>query len=121
MNRSILIIICDFLLVTLVAFSSFEEKPSQQAQSLSANVPQPTEDSKEVVGTLKLALEDEKQTREKLTQDLQAQEKALSEREQKLKEYQENLRRSEEQARQIEQQRTALAQQVQASTESRKE
>jgi hypothetical protein len=121
MNRSILIIICDFLLVTLVAFSSFEEKPTQQTQPIASTAPLPSDRSKEVVGTLKLALEDEKQTREKLTQDLAAQEKALSEREQKLKEYQENLRRSEEQARQIEQQRTSLAQQVQASQESLKE
>ncbi len=122
MNRSILIIICDFLLVTLVAFSSFEERPAQQVDvHPNENAFKPSDRSLEVVGTLKVALEDEKQTREKLTQDLRTQEQALSEREQKLKEYQENLRRTEEQAKQIEQQRSALAQQVQVSQASLKE
>jgi hypothetical protein len=123
MNRSILIIICDFLLVTLVAFSTFEERrqPEAEAQPVNNGAPKPSDRSQEVVGTLKLALEDEKQTREKLTQDLRTQEKALSEREQKLKEFQENLRRSEEQAKQIEQQRSTLAQQVEASQASLKE
>src|SRR5436853_4479034 len=111
MNRSILIIICDFLLVTLVAFSNFEERSQQPAEPIPSNAPKPSDSGQEVVGTLKLALEDEKQTREKLTADLRTQEQALSEREQKLKEFQENLRRSEEQAKQIEQQRSALAQQ----------
>ncbi|HWN94564.1 MAG TPA: hypothetical protein VNT99_06005 [Methylomirabilota bacterium] len=122
MNRSILIIICDFLLVTLVAFSTFEERPAEQVEArASGNYPKPSDRSLEVVGTLKMALEDEKQTREKLTQDLRTQEQAVSEREERLKEYQENLRRTEEQAKQIEQQRSALAQEVQASQVSLKE
>ena len=74
MNRSILIIICDFLLVTLVAFSTFEERPAEQVEAgSSGSLPKPSDRSLEVVGTLKMALEDEKQTREKLTQDLRTQ------------------------------------------------
>jgi hypothetical protein len=116
MNRSILIVICDFLLVSLVAFSSFDKPQEPQAPGPSA-APKATPAS-DVMGTLKLALEDEKQTREKLTvdlqstrQNLQSQQEALVAREVEIKKFQENLRRTEEQARTIEQQRVALAEQ----------
>src|SRR5688572_26630914 len=98
MNRSLLIIICDFLLVTLVAFSNFEPDESKHTETNVAPAPRTTDGSKDVVGTLKIALEDEKQSREKLTQDLRAQEQAASEREQRIKEFQTDLRRTEEQA-----------------------
>ena len=118
MNRSILIIICDFLLVTLVAFSNFDaEKPPQVETRPGAGTRTPG-GNQDVVGTLKLALEDEKQTREKLTADLRTQEQAVTEREQKIKEFQASLRKTEEQAKQIEQQRTALAQQFAAAQNS---
>lgn len=121
MNRSILIIICDFLLVTLVAFSTLDERPPEPAEVARVNAPRVPDRNQDVLGTLKLALEDEKQTREKLTSDLQAQEQALAEREQRLKEYQASLTRAEEQAKQLEQQRAALAQQATASQTSLKE
>jgi hypothetical protein len=70
------------------------------------------------MGSLQLALEDEKQSREKLTVDLQntranlqSREEALAQREADIKKFQENLRRTEEQARAIEQQRAALSEQ----------
>src|SRR5437868_7444024 len=99
MNRSILIIISDFLLVTLVAFSNFDAEKSQQVESRAAVAPK-VGGNQDMLGTLKLALEDEKQTREKLTADLHTQEAALAEREQKIQEYQTNLRKTEEQAKQ---------------------
>ena len=118
MNRSILIIICDFLLVTLVAFSNFDADKSQQLESRAAAAPKGVGGNQDMLGTLKLALEDEKQTREKLTADLRTQEQALAEREQKIKEFQTNLRKTEEQAKQIEQQRSAIAQQFAAAQSS---
>jgi chemotaxis protein histidine kinase CheA len=118
MNRSILIIICDFLLVTLVAFSSFEHEEAPKAETRVTAAPKgPSQRDSDLVGTLKIALEDEKQSRDKLTQDLRAQEQAVAEREQKIKEFQTSLRKTEEQAKQIEQQRTQLAQQF-ASAQS---
>jgi multidrug efflux pump subunit AcrA (membrane-fusion protein) len=120
MNRTILIIICDFLLVTLVAFSNFETDQSKQVETNVAPAPRNTDGSKDVVGTLKIALEDEKQSREKLTSDLRAQEQAVAEREQRIKEFQTNLRRTEEQAKQIEEQRSALAQQFASVQDSLK-
>ena len=41
MNRSILIIICDFLLVTLVAFSTFEGNDRRAARGPCAGRPNP--------------------------------------------------------------------------------
>lgn len=121
MNRSILIVIVDFLLVTLVAFSNFEVDKSPEKESATAAAPKTFDGNQDLMGTLKLALEDEKQSREKLTSDLRLQEKAAAEREQKIKEFQENLRRTEEQAKKIDEQRTALAQQVAVSQASLKE
>jgi chromosome segregation ATPase len=121
MNRSILIIICDFLLVTLVAFSNFDADKPADPENRAALAPKPIGPNPDLMGTLKLALEDEKQSREKLTSDLRVQEQALAERAQKIKEFQENLQRTEEQAKQIEQQRAALAQQVVASQASLKD
>lgn len=110
MNRTILIVICDFLLVTLVAFSNFDAEEGPKAETRVATTPKDVGGSADMVGTLKIALEDEKQSRDKLTQDLRAQEQAVAERERRIKEFQTNLRKTEEQAKQIEQQRLALAQ-----------
>src|SRR5215212_9777171 len=118
MNRSILIVICDFLLVTLVAFSNFDTDKLEQPETRIARAPTGIGGNQDMMGTLKLALEDEKQTREKLTSDLRAQEQAAAEREEKIKEFQASLRRTEEQAKQIETQRAALAQQAAAAQSS---
>src|SRR5258708_2311655 len=117
MNRSILIIICDFLLVTLVAFSNFEANVTPPVEGRPAGTKTVGGD-KDLVGTLKLALEDEKQSREKLTTDLQRTEQALAQREQSVKQFQESLRKTEEQARQLEQQRATLAQLASAAQAS---
>ncbi len=121
MNRSILIIICDFLLVTLVAFSNFDADKTTQPETRVATAPRNIGGNQDLMVTLKGALQDEQQTREKLTQDLRAQEQAATEREQRIRQFQENLRKSEEQARQIDQQRAALAQQVAAAQSSLQE
>jgi len=125
MNRSILIVIVDFLLVSLIAFSDFNREQEEAAAAPTTPKATPASD---VMGSLKLALEDEKQTREKLTldlqstrQNLQTQQEALAQREAKIKEYQENLRKTEEEARQIEQQRSTLAQQFTATQASLKD
>ncbi len=126
MNRSILIIICDFLLVTLVAFSNLD---APQTEPSTGPVPAPKATAaQDVMGSLKMALEDEKQSREKLTtdlqntrQNLQTQQEALAQREAEVKKFQDNLRKTEEQARQIEQQRTALSEQFTSAQSSLKD
>jgi len=121
MNRSILIILCDFLLVTLVAFSTFEGDNTEQPAARVPVEAKTGSGNQDLVGTLKLVLEDEQQTREKLTANLQSTEQALAQREQKMKQFQADLRKTEEQARRLEQERTALAQQASAAQASLKE
>lgn len=121
MNRSILIIIVDFLLVTLVAFSDFDTDRKVEPEARTTTAPKAIGGNDDLMGTLKLALEDEKQSREKMAQDLQSTEQALAEREQRIKQFQADLRRTEEQAKQLDQQRAALAQQVTASQTSLEE
>ncbi len=108
MNRSILIILCDFLLVTLVAFSSFEPQKAPRTEARPTVQAGGADGTQDLVGTLRLALEDEKQTREQLANSL----------EQKVSQLQENARRTEAQAAQIEQERAALAQQAAAAQAS---
>jgi len=112
MNRSILIVLCDFLLVTLVAFSSFDPEKAPRVEARPAADSKATTANQDLVGALRLALEDEKQSRERLASSLQSTERGLEEREQKVRQLQENLRRTEAQAAQIDQERTALARQA---------
>ncbi len=125
MNRSILIILCDFLLVTLVAFSTFEPEqapPTELAPAPEAPITQARED---LVGTLRLVLENEQQSRDQLAANLQTTERALAERErtlaereQTLRQLERDLRRTEAQAAAIEQERTTIAQQSLAAQSS---
>ncbi len=125
MNRSILIVICDFLLVSLVAFSNFEADRTAPQTQQPAQPGRNTSPSQDVLGSLKVALEDEKQSRERLTIDLQgtraslrSQEEALASGEAKIRGFQENLRRAEAQARKIEQQRSAMESQFSSAQSS---
>jgi hypothetical protein len=125
MNRSILIVICDFLLVSLVAFSNFdslspEHTPTPKMEISTERRPAPG--SNDMVSTLKMALEDEKQARDKLSAELsnsresiQARETQLAERDSRLREYQTNLQRTEAEARQLQEQRAALEKQMAAA------
>ena len=108
MNRSILIILCDFLLVTLVAFSSFDPDKTPRNEARPAAAPKTVDGSQDLVGTMRLALEEEKQTREQLASSL----------EQKVSQLQDTARRTEAQAAKIEQERAALAQQAAAAQAS---
>jgi hypothetical protein len=108
MNRSILIILCDFLLVTLVAFSNFDAEKASRTEARPIAHPAARDGNQDLVGTLRLALEDEQQSREQLA----------TRWERKVRQLQENLRRTEVQATQMEQERTALAQQASAARAS---
>ena len=57
MNRSILIILCDFLLVTLVAFSNFEGEKTEQPAARVPTDAKTASGNQDLVGTLKLVLE----------------------------------------------------------------
>src|SRR6266481_2404806 len=100
MNRSILIVICDFLLVSLIAFSNFDSLAPDSTEAVDASAPSEAVRN-DMVSALKVALEDESQAREQLAAELsqtrqaiQTQQEQLAEREGKIQQFQENLRQT---------------------------
>ena len=126
MNRSILIVICDFLLVSLLAFSTVdinkttsEGVPRQVKTTITAN---PIDSRQDLASVMRLALEQERKGRETLLGELAKTREAagqqlalLSEREKQVQTFQQELRRREEQTAQLEQQQTNLLQQFAAA------
>src|SRR5258708_2598725 len=87
MNKTLLLIMCDFLLLNLLALTRWEkaEPPSQQkvtaVKQAEANAPAVNADMLEL---MRVSLEDEKSSREKLAAQLNSTKSTLSEREQNL-------------------------------------
>jgi len=87
MNKTLLLIICDFLLLNLLALTNWEKavpatppsKPVPSVQSANAS----TKDD-DLVSVMKLSLEDQQAQREQLAQKLQSTETTLQQREQNL-------------------------------------
>lgn len=121
MNRSILIVIVDFLLISLLAFSNFDEPATVNRSA----APAAKRDSRQdMVDVLKLSLDKERQSREQLDEQLkqaqaqlQGREQTLSEREKLIREAEQMLREKAEEAARLARERTALQQQF-ASTQS---
>lgn len=91
MNRAILLIICDFLLISLLALARFdtpEEEPETPPEDVADANGEATDD---LVELLKLSLENEESQREQLSAELEARDEALLEREEQLAERDESL------------------------------
>lgn len=124
MNKALLIIICDFLLLSLLSLARFDEAPIDQ-QPEQQRAPDQASTRDDLMDALQTALEQEQQTREQLQTQLEqtrdqakTQEQLLAEREASLRALQQNLRQTEEQARLLDQERKALDEQVYASVRS---
>jgi hypothetical protein len=121
MNRSILIVICDFLLVSLLAFSTVDINKATDATSpreirvdLSTNN---VESGKDLAAVMRLALEEERKNRDLLMGELSKsreafdrQESALKDRERQVQGYQQQLQSREQEAAKLQQQQAALQQ-----------
>lgn len=132
MNRSILIVICDFLLLSLLTFSTLdinkvgEEGRERQVQPETPAVNTPQIDSKQDLGNvMKLALDEERKGRDLLqaelakTRDAVNQQQALlSDREKQVQTFQKELQSKEQQALQLQQQQTNLQHQFAAAQTS---
>ena len=86
MNKTLLLILCDFLLLNLLALTRWEKaEPARAKQppvpALAANAATKDQD---LVETMKLSLTDERTTRDQLVQQLSATESTLTTREQTL-------------------------------------
>ena len=82
MNKTLLLILCDFLLLNLLALTRWEK--AEPARAKQPPVPQMTATAatkdQDLVETMKLSLADERTTREQLTQKLSATESTLASR-----------------------------------------
>jgi len=126
MNRSILIVICDFLLVSLLAFSTVdinkatnEGVPRQVKVDLATNQ---VDSRQDLAAVMRLALEQEHKGRELLVGELartreaaDRQQALLSEREKQVQTFRQELQQKEQQTTQLEQQQTNLLQQFVAA------
>jgi hypothetical protein len=130
MNRSILIVICDFLLVSLLTFSTVDiNKVGQESAQRTVRVDIPTnqvaESGQDLASVMKLALEEERKNRDQLMgeltktrEDAAKQQSLLSEREkgalnlqQELKTREAELQSRQQENQKLQQQQAALAQQ----------
>jgi hypothetical protein len=130
MNRSILIVICDFLLVSLLAFSTVDiNKATNEGVPRNVRVEiaatnQP-DTGKDLAAVMKLALNEEQKRRELLLSELnksreevsqrekqvQTAQQALQAREQESSRLQQGLQAKEQESRKLQQQQAALQQQ----------
>ena len=86
MNKTLLLILCDFLLLTLLALTRWETaeppRPKQPpVPELAANAVSKEQD---LVETMRMSLDDERRTRDELAQKLSSADAALAAREQSL-------------------------------------
>ena len=122
MNRSILIVICDFLLVSLLAFSTVDiNKVGQNTTERVVKMDFATnqvESSKDLTAVMRLALNEERRGRDQLLGELSRtrevaahQQELLTQREQQVQNFQQKLQSTEEQAKQLQEQKSQLEQQ----------
>jgi hypothetical protein len=118
MNRSILIVICDFLLVSLLAFSTVDinrisdgGSPQFATQQVATNQPEKLETGKDLAAVLNMALTDERNKQEQLQADLAKAKQTARSNEQQSKTLQQSLAAKEQEAVLLVQQRASLQQQ----------
>jgi hypothetical protein len=123
MNRSILIVICDFLLVSLLAFSTVDISKTSSNEAppppnfkldLSAKTNQ-ADISRDLTAVMRIALEDERKNRDSLMGELVKSRAAASQREQEAGNLQKQLQARDEQAQRLSQQQNELLAQFAAA------
>jgi hypothetical protein len=136
MNRSILIVICDFLLISLLAFSTIDQEALEGDMAnrrvkldLSMNSGESRQD---LASVMKLALDDERQARDQLLGELERnrgvigqqqaaieeRQRQLAERERQFRTVQQTVQTNELRARQLAQEKSALEERIQSAQSS---
>jgi X-X-X-Leu-X-X-Gly heptad repeat protein len=103
MNRSVLIVIVDFLLISLLAFSRVDEpdvKITDPGQRATLATPSPSGDHQDLVDVLKLSLNKERESREQVTEQIRQLQAQLQTREQVLGDRDKLIREAEQMLRQ---------------------
>ena len=118
MNRSILIVICDFLLLSLLTFSTDLSKVAGERAQPAAKMDAATnqlDSGRDLAAVMRLALDDEQKRRELLLNELAKTRETAGEREKQLQSFQQQLQSTEQQLQTTEQKRTSLQQQFAAA------
>jgi hypothetical protein len=113
MNRSILIVICDFLLVSLLAFSTVDinktsDEHAQSSLSLNINTNQVVDTGKDLSAVMRLALDEERKHRDQLAGELAQAREAAGQREVQVQGIQKQLQTREQEAQRLQQQQADL-------------
>ncbi len=119
MNKTLLLIICDFLLLNLLALTRWEkaEPPrAEQAPVPSQSTEAPTSRDQDLVDVMKLSLEDERAQREQLLAQLEETQTTLQAREQNLNQLQTERTQLSTSLEQTQRQAGELAQRVEAAS-----
>ena len=116
MNRSILIVICDFLLVSLLAFSTVDiNKVSDEGTPRNMKMeiaPKQADAGKDVVAVMRLALDEERKNRDQLVGELSRTRATIGERERQMASIRQDLQSREQQVASIRQDLQSREQQV---------
>ncbi len=116
MNRALLIVICDFLLLSMLSLIDFtQSEQGDEAPVEEVVVAENLKAEQDLIEVLKMSLEAEAASREDLAgdldltqQELQEREETLAEREARLREMEEDLARREEERQRLEEERLRL-------------
>ncbi len=124
MSKELLIVICDFLLLSLLSLARFDAPPEPAKQSPTAVADYSTA-NQDISATLKMALEQERQTREELRaqlsqtqQSLQEKETQLNEREERIRAVQGKLQEQEQASQRLDRERASLQKQFAATRDN---
>lgn len=113
MSRSLLLVICDFLLLSLLALARFddpnEQEPTQELTAEERAVADAAVD-KDLVDILKLSLEAEKVGTADLAEELEQARESLEEREKALADKEERLNKAQMTAEQLVEEKVAIEQ-----------
>jgi hypothetical protein len=128
MNRTILIVICDFLLVSLLAFSTVdinkvaEEGVERQVRTDIAMATNQADSGRDLTAVMKVALDEERKSRDlllgELTKTREAaakQQTLLKQRDQQVQSFQQQLQSREEEGARLQQQQDRYQQQLVAA------
>jgi hypothetical protein len=112
-NKTLLLIICDFLLLNLLALTNWERAepvrpPGKPLPSVRASDASSKDD--DLVSVMKLSLEDEQARRDQLSQQLQSAQTTLQQREQNLSQVSSTLAETQKSAADLSQKYAAAAQ-----------
>ncbi len=128
MNRSILIVICDFLLVSLLAFSTVDinKVADEGARNIKTEmVTNQVDTSKDLTAVMRMALDEERKNRMQLlgeltrTREAMGQQQALlTDREKQVQTVQQQLQTREQEAQRLQQEQASLQQRF-AETQTR--